>query len=223
MNNLVLDKETLRFGRLLHYAGLAVVLILGVAAHVWLYVPVENSILDAEMRIDELTQSKRNSAVILREHRRLAERLRQIEKRYAALRRRVPNNVEAGSFLKVVSDIAREEQLSINNFQPAHSAVREGYAAMEVMLNGTGSFASMCSFFDRLSKIERLSKVKDVTITADGVPRGAVPMNLPKLGARGAAVPDLKPDKYPLKATLIIYSGLQSEPAASAQKGTKRG
>jgi hypothetical protein len=71
---------------------------------------------------------------------------------------------------------------------------------MEVMLDGKGSFASICAFFDRLSKIKRLSKVKDIAISAHG-----------------------QSDDYPMKATLIIYFGLHSDRAKTARKGVARG
>ena len=200
MNTLVLDEQTLQFGRLLHYAGFAVALVSGAIAYASLYTPVEVHICDVEMQIDELTQSKQNAAAILREHQRLSKRLQGIATRYAALQRRVPENAEAGSFLRDVSEIARDEKLTINNFQPAHSVAGDGYTAMEVMLNGKGSFASICSFLDRLSKITRLSIVKDITISTD----------------------DWSGD-YPMKATLIIYFGLQSDRGATAQTGVARG
>jgi hypothetical protein len=50
------------------------------------------------------------------------------------------------------------------------------------MLDGKGSFRSICAFFDRLSKIQRLSKVKDLSVSVDP-----------------------QSDDYPMKATIVIY------------------
>lgn len=200
MTPAVFDHETLRFGRLLHYAGLAVVLVVGAAAYHWLYTPIERDIFAAEVRLDELTQSGRNAAAIRREHERLSSRLEEIELRYAALRRRVPQNAEAGSFLKDVSQIAQEEQLAISNFQPASSTEDDGYTALEVMLHGQGSFASICSFFDRLANIQRLSKVRRLAIKVDPLA-----------------------DTYPMEATIVIYFGLNAQRADAGQKGAGRG
>jgi type IV pilus assembly protein PilO len=200
MTPAVFDNETLRFGRLLHYAGLAVVLVVGAAAYHWLYTPMQQDIFDAEVRLDELTQSGRNADAIRREHKRLSSRLEEIEDRYAALRRRVPRNAEAGTFLKDVSQIAHEEKLAISNFQPADSVEGDGYTAMEVMLNGQGSFASICSFFDRLSKVQRLSKVRRLSVTVDP-----------------------QSDTYPMEATIVIYFGLNAQRADAGQKGAGRG
>jgi type IV pilus assembly protein PilO len=200
MSSPVIDDETLRFGRLLHYAGAAIVLIASALAYNWFYAPMEADILDTEMKIDALAVSEQNAPVIRREHARLTSRLQEIEARYSALERRVPLNAEAGSFLKHVSEIASQEQLTISSFQPAQSVPTSGYAAMEVMLDGKGTFASICRFFDRLSKIQRLSKVKDLTVSVD--PQSA---------------------DYPMKATIVIYFGLQGENDASAPTEVSRG
>jgi Tfp pilus assembly protein PilO len=195
MASCVLDPETVRFGRLLHYAGVAITLLCGIAAYTYLFTPIEKDIFDVSMRIDELAESSRNAPAIHSEHEKLSGRLKDIAARYAALQGRVPGSAEAGSFLKFVSDVARQENLSISDFQPARSVEGDGFTAMEVMLSGRGSFASICTFFDRLSKVARLSKVKDLSVTAaeDG-------------------------NEYPMKTTLVIYFGLTDKRAATAME-----
>jgi type IV pilus assembly protein PilO len=200
MTSAVFDTQTLQFGRLLHYAGMALVLICSAAAYHWGHTPMQADIFNAQVRLDELVQSGRNADAIRREHGRLSSRLEEIEARYAALQRRVPTSAEAGAFLKDVSQIAHEEKLEISNFQPANSVEGEGYTAMEVMLDGEGSFASICSFFDRLSKIQRLSKVRRLSVKVD-------PLS----------------DTYPMEATIVIYFGLKAQRPDAGQKGAGRG
>ncbi|HEY4232536.1 MAG TPA: type 4a pilus biogenesis protein PilO [Lacipirellulaceae bacterium] len=197
MASCVLDPETVRFGRLLHYGGVAITLLCGAAAYAYLFTPIERDIFDVSVRIDELTESSRNASAIQGEHEKLSGRLKDIAARYASLQGRVPGSAEAGSFLKYVSDIARQENLSISDFQPARSVEGDGFTAMEVMLSGRGSFASICTFFDRLSKVTRLSKVKDLTVTTaeDG-------------------------NEYPMKTTLVIYFGLTDKRAAAAKEAS---
>jgi len=199
MSSPVFDQEMLRFGRLLHYAGLAVTLICSALAYSWLYTPVETAIVETQMKIDELSVARQNSVTIRSKHDSLSDQLKDIQARYAALEERVPLNAEAGGFLKHVSEIAREEKLDISNFQPAQSMAGDGFMAMEVMLDGKGTFMSICSFFERLAKIQRLSKVKDVLVVADE-----------------------KSDNYPLKATIVIYFGLQDD-APAPTKEVRRG
>jgi len=200
MNSPVFDTETLRFGRLLHYAGIAVVLVCGAAGYSRLYTPVDESIFDAVLKIDELKASQKNATAIRAEHQRLSSRLEEIGARFAALQQRVPEHADAGSFLKFVSEIARDEKLGISNFQPATPVEGDGFTSMEVVLDGKGSFAGICSFFDRLSKIQRLSKVKDVSISVDR-----------------------QSDVYPMKATIVIYFALRGGTATPSGQEVKRG
>ncbi len=200
MSSPVFDQEMLRLGRLLHYAGLAVVLIAGAATYSWIYEPVETDILDAEMKIEELTAAQQNAVAIRKKYASLSDQLKEIQARYAALEQRVPLSAEAGNFLKHVSEIASEEKLVISNFQPAQPVAGDGFSAMEVMLDGKGTFKSISSFFDRLSKIQRLSKVKDLSVVAE--PRS---------------------DNYPMKATIVIYFGLQDGDSESPVPEVHRG
>ena len=161
---------------------------------------MQADIFDAEVRLDELTQSAKNAEAIRREHGRLSSRLVELEGRYAGLQGPLPTNADAGSFLKQVSQIAQEEQLEIRNFQPANSVDGEGYTAMEVLLDGEGSFASICAFFDRLSKIQRLSKVRRLAIKVDP-----------------------QAETYQMEATIVIYFGLKAQRPDAGLKGAGRG
>jgi Tfp pilus assembly protein PilO len=196
MASCVLDAETVRFGRLLHYAGLGIALLCGAGAYACLFTPIEQDIFNVSVRMDELTESARNALAINTEHEKLSGHLKAIQARYAALQSRVPASAESGSFLKYVSDIARQQNLAISEFQPARSTEGDGYTAMEVILNGRGSFASICSFFDQLSKVSRLSKVKDISV----------------------AISD-DTNEYPLKATLVIYFGLTDKRSDKTKEG----
>ena len=65
---------------------------------------------------------------------------------------------------------------------------------MQVTLKGAGSYASICRFMDRLSKLKRLSKVKDLSLSAGG-----------------------DTNEYPMTATLVIYFGLRGKEAEPAK------
>jgi Tfp pilus assembly protein PilO len=153
---------------------------------------------DTSALIDELKQSVQNAPVIRREHERASQYLQSVTKRLDALHQRVPADAEAGEFLRQVTQIATEQHVAISNFQPERTADKDGYAEMEVTLTGKGSFESICSFFDRLGKLPRLSKVKNLTLSAGNTP-----------------------NEYPMKATLLIYFGLQDD--AAPRKEVRRG
>jgi Tfp pilus assembly protein PilO len=128
------------------------------------------------------------------QHRKSTDRLEEVTTRIAQLQARVPRDADAGAFLKEVTRVASEEQLAIKDFTPDKPVERNGYAEMQVTLKGAGSYASICRFVDRLSKLERLSKVKDLTLSAEG-----------------------DASEYPMTARLVIYFGLRGKEAAEAK------
>jgi len=190
MNAHLLDAKTRQFSRILHYAGLLAALACATASYSWLHVPIFDDISRTAERIEELKLSMQNAAVIHEQHQRASERLATANQRIAKVRERVPSEADAGEFLSEVSRIASQENLAIKDFQPEAPTNMDGYAQMKVTLEGHGSYASICTFLDRIANLERLAKLQDL-----------------KLSATGNAT------EYPVTATLIIYFGLRGKDA----------
>jgi Tfp pilus assembly protein PilO len=118
----------------------------------------------------------------------------EVTTRISAVQARVPRNADAGHFLREVTELASAEKFAIKDFTPDKPQERNGYAEMQVTLKGSGSYDSICRFLDRLSKLKRLSKVKDLTVSAEG-----------------------EANEYPMTATLVIYFGLRGKEADAAK------
>lgn len=194
----IIDEETRRFGRLLHYAGLLATVVCAAAGYSLLHVPTVEAIANTSDRIQELMLSGKNAPIIREQHGKVSRTLREVTSRIAEVQRRVPRIADAGEFLKEVSQLAGAEQLTIKDYQPEKPTYQNGYAEMQVTLKGTGSFAGICTFVQRLDELKRLSKVKDLILSA----------------GEGAS-------QYPMTATLVIYFALQGEDAKSAQEGRR--
>ena len=110
-------------------------------------------------------------------------------------KRRVPQGADDGEFLNQVTQFAQKEKLAINDFHHEKAEVKNGYAEMQVSVHGVGSFNSICAFIDGLNKLARLSKVKDLTLSAEDT----------------AA-------EYPMTATLVIYFALTGDDAEPVQE-----
>jgi Tfp pilus assembly protein PilO len=190
----VIDDETRRFGRILHYSGVLASVVFATVVYSLLYAPTAHAIAKKILRIDELALSVQNAPLIREQHRKVSESLHEVEMRIAEVQRRVPRDADGGAFLKQVTEIADAEQLAIKDFQPERPTARAGYAEMQVTLKGHGSYASICAFIDELNKLKRLSKVKDLTLSATD-----------------------DATEYPMTATLIIYFGLQATDAKTQE------
>jgi Tfp pilus assembly protein PilO len=191
----VIDDETRRFGRVLHYAGLLATVACATAGYSLLHAPTIEAVSETSVRIEEVLLSVQNAPIIREQHKKVSKTLEDVTTRIAEVQRRVPREADAGAFLKEVTQIAAAEMLVIKDFQPGQPELKNGYAEMAVTLKGQGSFAGICTFVDQLGKLKRLSKVKDLTVSA----------------AEGAT-------DYPMTATLLIYFALQQADAKPAQE-----
>ena len=144
----VIDEETRRFGRLLHYAGLLIAVVCALAGYSFLHAPAVHSIAEVSAQIDEVMQSVQNAAVIRQQHQVVSDKLEEVTTRIANVKHRVPQDADAGEFLKQVTQLAGAEKLSIKDFHPEKPEARSGYAEMQVTLKGDGSFRSICIFMD---------------------------------------------------------------------------
>jgi Tfp pilus assembly protein PilO len=135
-----------------------------------------------------------NAPIMRQQHQNATLKLNDLTTRIAEVQRRVPRDADAGGFLKELMELASAEQLAIKDFTPEKPENRNGYAEMRVSFKGAGSYASICRFMDRLSKLKRLSKVKDLSVTAEG-----------------------DADEYPMTATLVIYFGLRGKETSPAK------
>lgn len=192
----VIDEDTRRFGRLLHYAGVLVTVVCASVGYSLLHAPAVQTIADTAARIDEVVQSVQNAPVIRSQHQIVSEKLKEVTTRIANVQRRVPQNSDEGDFLHQLTQLAGNEKLAIKEYNPGKAEARSGYAEMQVTLKGEGSFGSICTFVDRLNKLARLSKIKELTLEAE----------------------DSRAE-YPMTATLVIYFALRGSDAESAQEG----
>jgi Tfp pilus assembly protein PilO len=192
----VIDEQTRRFGRLLHYAGLLITVVCASVCYSMLHAPAVEAITETANRIDELMLSVQNAPVIREQHRVVSAKLQEVTTRIANVQRRVPREADFSDFLTQVTALATKEQLAIKEFNPENPQPRDGYAEMQVTLKSEGSFGSICTFVDRLSKLSRLSKIKDLTLTSE-----------------------TDATEYPMTATLVIYFGIRGSDIESSPEG----
>jgi Tfp pilus assembly protein PilO len=195
----ILDGEIRRFGRILHYAGLLAVVASVTASYSLLHAPLLRKIERTNAEIDELALSIQNASAARDQHQKVSERLSAAKQQIATVRKRVPQDPDSAHFMDEVSRIATEENLSIKDYKPERTIVKDGYAQLEVTLTGRGNYASICAFFNRIANLTRLSKLQSLTLTASG-----------------------NATEYPITATMIIYYGLRGKEERST-KEVKRG
>jgi Tfp pilus assembly protein PilO len=192
----LIDEQTRRFGRLLHYAGVLAMVVCATVGYSFLHAPAVLAITETSNQIDELLQSVKNAPIIRDQHRIVSGKLREVTTRIANVQRRVPLDAASFEFMNQVTQLAGDKKLAIKEFLPGKPELRNGYVELQVTFKGEGSYSSICTFVDQLNKLARLSKIKDLTLTSD-----------------------TDATEYPMTATLVIYFGLRGTDAGSGQEG----
>lgn len=116
--------------------------------------------------------SKRNSAQVrLQKNQKIANNLAvyraEYEKMQVALDKalgELPLKKEIPSLLTGIADLAKEKGLEILRFKPSGETVKGFYAEVPVTLKLNGSYHQAASFFDAVSKMERIVNIQGLTL-----------------------------------------------------------
>ncbi len=82
------------------------------------------------------------------------------------LQKIIPQKEEIDVILRMIQQMAVDSRLEVMRFTPRGEIVRDFYAERPILIEVTGSYHNLASFFDRLSKFERLFNIENFTIRA---------------------------------------------------------
>jgi Tfp pilus assembly protein PilO len=133
----------------------------------FVYCPLRDHQSSQRVRIEELQTLLRNNANVHTAHRELRGTVTELEEQIAAVRRRIPNEPLEATFLSDATSVAEQEQLQIENFRRLAIDTFPDYSEVDVVINGRGSYASICRFMHRVSQLDRLSTVRRLTIESN--------------------------------------------------------
>jgi len=123
--------------------------------------------------IAKLTAESRRLANEVAEKRKIAEVMPQLEKEVAALEIqlkeilvKLPEEKEIPSLLTQVSSLGQQSGLEFTAFRPAAIQAREFNSEVPINLRVEGSYHTLGTFFDRVSKLPRIVTIGDMKIAA---------------------------------------------------------
>ncbi len=82
------------------------------------------------------------------------------------LQKIIPQKEEIDVILRMIQQMAVDSRLEVMRFTPRGEILRDFYAERPILIEVTGSYHNLASFFDRLSKFERLFNIENFTIRA---------------------------------------------------------
>jgi len=95
----------------------------------------------------------------------LQEELAKAEAEFAHLLSLLPDQREIPALLETVSKLGAQVGLENILFQPQAEQAREFYAVIPIRLDLIGSYHQLGAFFDSMSKLDRILKVENLTMT----------------------------------------------------------
>jgi len=149
--------------KILLFAGTFVAL--GAAFYFLKYKPLserinslEANIVRQEKRLVELKKAKAQVGVLEKD-------LAESETEFAHLLTMLPDQKEIPGLLDSVSQLGAQVGLENILFQPQPEQPHEFYAVIPVRLDLIGSYHELGTFFDKISKLNRILKVDNLTVT----------------------------------------------------------
>jgi len=115
--------------------------------------------IQVENEVFQLQEKKKQLDKIEAELATLAGELQELQKI-------IPQKEEIDVILRMIQQMAVDSRLEVMRFTPRGEIVRDFYAERPILIEVTGNYHNLASFFDRLSKFERLFNIENFTIRA---------------------------------------------------------
>lgn len=123
------------------------------------YVQIKAQRLQVENEVLQLQEKKKQLDKIEAEIGSLTSQLRDLQKI-------IPEKKEIDVILRMSQQMALDSRLDIIRFAPRGEINRDFYSEWPIPFEITGSYHNLASFFDRLSKFERLFNIENFSLRA---------------------------------------------------------
>ena len=147
--------------------GAVIWIALLVGFYVMVHKPLHSREQHQEQRIAHLQKLLAIDGNVHAAHRDLRLRAVELNSQISTIRNRIPVSPLEETFLSNTNNIAKEEQLAIGNFRRDKTKSFPDYSEVDVVISGHGTYASICRFLYRVSQLERLSTVRQLSIESD--------------------------------------------------------
>ncbi|MBV2167464.1 MAG: type 4a pilus biogenesis protein PilO [Bdellovibrio sp.] len=146
---------------------------LGLTAFYWYAVYNDGSAIDAQ--VVQLTQQlqveenkKKDTDATLKQVQEMQEKVGQLSQKYQEISRRLPSSLFSIDINKAIDDFARNSGVSVKSKKPGENVKKEVVEEVPVDVTLEGSYAELAQFTYLVSTAERMTRVKNVTLTEAG-------------------------------------------------------
>jgi len=198
-------------------AGLMAVIVV-VPFYVFFVVPQGQAITQTRAHIASLEREVRENNRIARSRGELVRKNSELQKKLEELKGQLPTNKEVESLLRAMANFAQQLGLDVRLWKRGKNAYDESglYQRIPVDVELVGGYHHVGYFFDRISKLERIVNIDDISMQA------------PKRSGRRGAVVDGEVVTHCRATTFgavdpAVAKRLAEERRAKRRKGGKAG
>ncbi len=128
--------------------------------------PTQESIAVRQGELDELRADINRALAITNRLPEFEAEVAELETRLEILRTVLPEQRDVANLLREIQDLAIRSNLTIHGFTPRDRATRELHEEWPIWLQFEGTYHNVGLFFDRISKLSRITNVSGVSIRA---------------------------------------------------------
>ncbi len=130
------------------------------------HMPLKENLSLTQDQLTKLQTQYEEQQKVLADLPRFEKELKNLEAKFNQSLKLLPNTREIPSLLTNISTLAQESGLNILLFQPKPEQQRDFYAEIPVEMKVSGKYHNLGYFFDKVSKINRIVNISDITIKA---------------------------------------------------------
>jgi type IV pilus assembly protein PilO len=138
--------------------------------HRFCVVPFEEELRTRQAQLDSMRADINEGLMTAQELPEIQKEVRTLELRLESLRAVLPEQKDVGDRLNRIQVLATQSNLTITGFTPKATLAKQLYSEQPIALRLDGTYHSLGSFFDKVSKVPRIINISDIIVKAKGQP-----------------------------------------------------
>ncbi len=173
-----------RYRVLLHIAGLASTLAVVLLTVELGIVPERSQQQSVDAEITAVRNFLARTDDVYNEHQQLQHLVNLTEQQFDEAITRIPATAQESEFLAQISTLARNADLTIQEFRPGSVTEHATHRELEISLAASGPYRSLCEFLGGLDGLPRLCRVQSLSVDRN-------------VGEQS--------DRYPVRMSVVVY------------------
>ena len=130
------------------------------------YIPKQDTIKAKQDQLSKLEVDLAEKKAIADNLPKFQEEVARLDEELQKQLKKLPNQAEIPKILRTISNLGKKVGLEFSLFQPGGDIARDFYAEVPLKIVVQGNYHQVALFFDKVSQLDRIVNVKDISLTA---------------------------------------------------------